>query len=158
MRFSYLLAGAVSVAAVLATPTLSADAGVKDKRAGKFLFTGVNVAGAEFGNKNLPGRLGKDYTWPTKSAIDVSSFRLIMDLTTKLTHDLDASRHRNEHFPNCFHDVSRSTYKSGIMININPGNASCQISCPELSMQPTSPACRMLVNPPRPSSPNLRVL
>lgn len=71
MKFSTLIAGAASVAGVLAAPadqSVSVDA--LQKRAGKFLFTGVSVAGGEFGNKDLPGQLGKHYTWPEKSAID----------------------------------------------------------------------------------------
>ncbi|RMZ01947.1 hypothetical protein D0862_06182 [Hortaea werneckii] len=43
-----------------------------DKRAGNFKFFGVNEAGAEFGNQNLPGVLAlgvynTDYTFPTLS-------------------------------------------------------------------------------------------
>ncbi|PFH53034.1 glycoside hydrolase family 5 protein [Amanita thiersii Skay4041] len=36
----------------------------------KFKFFGVNQSGAEFGNQNIPGQLGKDYTWPSPSSID----------------------------------------------------------------------------------------
>lgn len=32
---------------------------------------GVNESGPEFGNKNLPGTLNKDYVWPTLSTVDV---------------------------------------------------------------------------------------
>lgn len=38
-----------------------------------FTWTGSNEAGAEFGDKKLPGRLGFDYIWPTNESIDVSS-------------------------------------------------------------------------------------
>ena len=37
----------------------------------KFKFFGVNQSGAEFGNQNIPGVLGTDYTWPSPSSIDV---------------------------------------------------------------------------------------
>lgn len=37
----------------------------------KFKFFGVNESGAEFGNQNIPGILGTDYTWPSPSSIDV---------------------------------------------------------------------------------------
>lgn len=37
-----------------------------------FLFTGSNESGAEFGETNLPGTLGTDYTFPDTDAIDVS--------------------------------------------------------------------------------------
>jgi len=36
----------------------------------KFQFFGVNESGAEFGNTNIPGVLGTDYTWPSPSSID----------------------------------------------------------------------------------------
>jgi endoglucanase len=62
MRLENIFLGLASATTVLAAPNLA-------KRAG-FTFTGVNVAGGEFGNKNLPGQLGKDYTWPSKPAID----------------------------------------------------------------------------------------
>ncbi|CAG9940217.1 unnamed protein product [Clonostachys rosea f. rosea IK726] len=35
-----------------------------------FTWTGSNEAGAEFGDKKLPGRLGFDYIWPTNESID----------------------------------------------------------------------------------------
>jgi endoglucanase len=40
----------------------------------KFTYFGVNEAGAEFGNTNVPGVLGTDYTWPTEDSIDVSLY------------------------------------------------------------------------------------
>lgn len=39
---------------------------------GKFVWVGTNEAGGEFGENNLPGTLGKDYTFPDTAAIDVS--------------------------------------------------------------------------------------
>lgn len=72
MRFLELLLGAAAVTAVLAAPVADAPTPTtRQKRRSKFLFTGVNESGAEFGNKNLPGRLDKDYTWPVHSTIDV---------------------------------------------------------------------------------------
>jgi endoglucanase len=68
MRIIDIVLGAASVVSVLATP---ADYKAKDKRAGKFLFTGANEAGGEFGQDTLPGQLGKHYTWPSPSAMDV---------------------------------------------------------------------------------------
>lgn len=41
---------------------------------GKFLWVGVNEAGAEFGEKNLPGTWGKDFTFPEPAAVDVSTW------------------------------------------------------------------------------------
>jgi endoglucanase len=65
MRFTdLLLASAGATLALAAPPT-------EKRAAGKFLFTGSNEAGGEFGEGNLPGTLGKDYTWPTTKSIDV---------------------------------------------------------------------------------------
>lgn len=61
-----MLAGAAAISGAVAVPTKTL------KRAGKFDFTGVSESGAEFGNTALPGRLGKDYTWPDHNAISVS--------------------------------------------------------------------------------------
>jgi len=36
-----------------------------------FQWFGVNESGAEFGNTAIPGELGKDYTWPNTSAIEI---------------------------------------------------------------------------------------
>jgi len=36
----------------------------------KFEYFGVNESGAEFGNGNIPGVLGTDYTWPVDSSFD----------------------------------------------------------------------------------------
>jgi hypothetical protein len=58
--------------AAVATTVAAGPSGNRlQSRKSKFQFTGINESGAEFGNKALPGRLGKDYTWPAKSAIDV---------------------------------------------------------------------------------------
>jgi len=71
MKFLNLLLGAAAAGSALAAPACDATA-PKDKRASKFKFVGVNQSGAEFGKGMLPGQLGKDYTWPVKSTIDVS--------------------------------------------------------------------------------------
>lgn len=70
MRFLDVLLGTVAVTLAVAAPTTSSEAPV-EKRKSKFLFTGVNESGAEFGQGNLPGTLGTDYTWPVHSTIDV---------------------------------------------------------------------------------------
>lgn len=69
MRFLQVLLGAIAIGSAVAAPT-SSDAPV-EKRKSKFLFSGVNESGAEFGSGNLPGQLNKDYTWPVHSTIDV---------------------------------------------------------------------------------------
>ena len=71
MRFFDLFLGAATVVSVVAAPAGDASTTMsKQKRKSKFSFTGVNQSGAEFGNKNLPGQLNKDYTWPAHSSID----------------------------------------------------------------------------------------
>uniref|UniRef100_A0A0W0FPM0 cellulase n=1 Tax=Moniliophthora roreri TaxID=221103 RepID=A0A0W0FPM0_MONRR len=35
-----------------------------------FTYLGVNESSAEFGNQNIPGELGTDYTWPSPNSID----------------------------------------------------------------------------------------
>ena len=74
MRFIELLLGAAAITSVLAAPTtdVASTSVAKQRRKSKFQFTGVNESGAEFGNKNLPGQQGKDFTWPVKPTIDVS--------------------------------------------------------------------------------------
>lgn len=70
MKFLNILLGAAAAGSALAAPACDATA-PKDKRASKFKFVGVNQSGAEFGKDSLPGQLGKHYTWPVKSTIDV---------------------------------------------------------------------------------------
>ncbi|PLB33869.1 putative endoglucanase [Aspergillus candidus] len=43
--------------------------GAPNKRASPFVWFGSNESGAEFGQNNLPGLLGKDYIWPSASTI-----------------------------------------------------------------------------------------
>lgn len=72
MRFVSVILGAAAVTSAVAAPTTtSSNAASVQKRKSKFLFTGVNESGAEFGQGNLPGTLGTDYTWPVHSTIDV---------------------------------------------------------------------------------------
>ncbi|KAK3317439.1 glycoside hydrolase superfamily [Cercophora scortea] len=68
MRFFDIVLGAVAVGSAVAAP--AGDAQPKSKKASKFQYVGVNESGAEFGNKDLPGQLGKHYTWPVHSTID----------------------------------------------------------------------------------------
>ena len=67
MKFVEFVTSLAAVAAVRAAP--AEDQSMK-KRQGGLQFTGVNVAGGEFGNMNLPGELNTDYVWPDKTAID----------------------------------------------------------------------------------------
>lgn len=67
MAFTEFFAGLAAVAATLAAP---AEGTPMAKRQGGLQFTGVNVAGGEFGEMNLPGELNTDYVWPDKTALD----------------------------------------------------------------------------------------
>ena len=52
-------------------PAVPSDQSIAKKRANGFTWVGVNESGAEFGQTNLPGTLGTDYTWPDTSKIQV---------------------------------------------------------------------------------------
>ncbi|KAG8162713.1 hypothetical protein KVR01_007191 [Diaporthe batatas] len=88
MRFASVVLGAVAVTSAVAAPATgtSSNANAIQKRKSKFLFTGVNESGAEFGEGNYPGTLGTDYTWPVHSTIDTltakgfNTFRIPMSM------------------------------------------------------------------------------
>lgn len=63
MHFSTLILALLSTVSALAAPT-------REKRASKLSFFGVNESGPEFGEGNLPGVAGTDYTFPTLSTYD----------------------------------------------------------------------------------------
>ncbi|KAI8225235.1 putative endo-beta-1,4-glucanase B [Colletotrichum sp. SAR 10_99] len=123
MKFSNLALGAASVASVLAAPV---DGSAKTKRAGKFTFTGVNESGGEFGQANLPGQLGKDYTWPKKTAIDtlraagLNTFRIgtMMEriIPDKLTGTI------NETYFSGLEDLVKDVTSKGSYAVIDPHN------------------------------------
>ncbi|GJE85681.1 glycoside hydrolase family 5 protein [Phanerochaete sordida] len=58
-----------SVASTTSTAPSSSNSLCSGSRT-KFKFFGVNESGAEFGNLNIPGVLGTDYTWPSPSSVD----------------------------------------------------------------------------------------
>jgi len=76
MRFSSLLLGAATFSGAFSAPAANADPAPNErsvssnKKRSNFWFAGVNESGAEFGNSNIPGTLGTDYTWPSTSSID----------------------------------------------------------------------------------------
>lgn len=72
MKLLNFLLGAAAVGSALAAPAPAPVCDAPTKRATKFQFVGVNQSGAEFGKDTLPGQLGKHYTWPVRSSIDVS--------------------------------------------------------------------------------------
>ena len=101
MRFTDLLLASAGATLALAAPST-------DKRAaGKFLFTGANEAGGEFGEKNLPGKLDKDYTWPSTKSIDVRALPLI---TLPVLTLLDPCQHWHEHLPCWFLDGAHDSW------------------------------------------------
>lgn len=75
MKFLNILLGAVAASSALGAPAGDGPTPTtkSNKRAGKFQFVGVNQSGGEFGKDTLPGQLGKHYTWPVRSSIDVST-------------------------------------------------------------------------------------
>lgn len=57
----------------LSMTALAAPHGVQERatrNSAKLRFIGVNESGPEFGNANLPGKYGTDYTWPNLTSID----------------------------------------------------------------------------------------
>jgi len=84
-------------------PSSSATAPAPCPNRRKFKYFGVNQSGAEFGNQNIPGVLGRDYTWPSPSSIDFfvdkgfNTFRIPFQLerlsppATGLTGPFDAA-------------------------------------------------------------------
>jgi endoglucanase len=79
MRLSNLLlilanfSGAIAAPAANADPALNERSVSTNKKRSNFWFAGVNESGAEFGNKNIPGKLGTDYTWPLTSSIETEA-------------------------------------------------------------------------------------
>ncbi|CAI7586273.1 unnamed protein product [Penicillium bialowiezense] len=66
-----LAAGAASVACALPHAVHTKQSAAVNKRANGFTWVGVSESGAEFGEGNIPGTLGTDYTWPETSKIQV---------------------------------------------------------------------------------------
>jgi endoglucanase len=54
-----------------ATSSVPLSRSTSTSTSGVFQWFGVNESGAEFGNTAIPGELGKDYTWPNTSAIEI---------------------------------------------------------------------------------------
>src|SRR5262249_13899729 len=59
--FRLAIVGALAWATILFSPSAS--------RAGDLLYTGVNLAGADFSN-TFPGTFGTDYTYPTAAEVN----------------------------------------------------------------------------------------
>ena len=88
MKLFSILIGAAAVGSAAAAPAnAQCAAPTKVTRATKFQFVGVNQSGAEFGKDTLPGTLGKHYTWPVKSSIDVCTTQDPPIQTERLTSD-----------------------------------------------------------------------
>ena len=96
MHLPSLLLAAGSASFVLTSPLSRVE-----QRASKLQFIGVNESGPEFGNQNLPGTYGTDYTWPTQSTITtlhskgMNTFRvnILMEriIPNKMTGPLDSA-------------------------------------------------------------------
>lgn len=104
MRFLNVVLGAAAVTSVAAAPTTSSETSVA-KRKSKFLFTGVNESGAEFGSGNLPGTLGTDYTWPVHSTIDVRKTSSKQESNILTEPVVDSDRKGLQHLPSANFDV-----------------------------------------------------
>jgi len=82
MRFLILIVGVATAGLALAAPASDKTAHGPKKRATKFEYVGINESGAEFGKNDLPGTLGKHYTWPVHSTIDVCGLDLLAPSST----------------------------------------------------------------------------
>ncbi|KAK0113224.1 hypothetical protein ONS95_014919 [Cadophora gregata] len=62
----------VAISAAMPKPLKAAAPGARatSNSSGALQWLGVNESGAEFGQTNIPGVLGTDYTWPLTSTID----------------------------------------------------------------------------------------
>ncbi|KAK4209136.1 glycoside hydrolase superfamily [Rhypophila decipiens] len=132
MRFLDVLIGSVAVTAALAAPASQADGNltptrtIKGKRASKFQFVGVNQSGAEFGNKDLPGTLGKHYTWPVRSTIDTlmskgfNTFRIPFMMERLIPNQLTGSI--NTAYAQGLQDIVNYVTSKGAYAVIDPHN------------------------------------
>ncbi|KAI1807730.1 glycoside hydrolase family 5 protein [Daldinia bambusicola] len=119
MRFVDLLVAAATVSAV-AVPTQT------KKRASAFQFTGVSESGAEFGNQAIPGRLGKDYTWPDHNAISTliqkgfNTFRIPIMMERIIPEKLTGSV--NETYAAGLDDIVKYITGQGAYAIVDPHN------------------------------------
>ncbi|KAH0392348.1 hypothetical protein KCU89_g13555, partial [Aureobasidium melanogenum] len=96
MHLPSLLLAAGSASLVFAQPLTR----LGQRAASKLQFVGVNESGPEFGEGNIPGHLGTDYTWPDLDSINTfvdkgyNSFRVnfLMErlVPNQMTGSLDA--------------------------------------------------------------------
>ena len=104
MHLSSLLFAAGSASVVLSQPLTRLDQRAASS-SGKLQFVGINESGPEFGESNIAGRLGTDYTWPDLGSVGTfvnkgyNSFRVnfLMErlVPNKMTGSLDAAYLRN---------------------------------------------------------------
>ncbi|THY42125.1 glycoside hydrolase [Aureobasidium pullulans] len=96
MHLPSLLLAAGSASVVLSQPLTRLS-----QRASKLQFVGINESGPEFGEANIPGTYGTDYTWPDLSTIStfvnkgMNTFRVnfLMErlVPNEMTGSLDAA-------------------------------------------------------------------
>ncbi|KAL2107998.1 hypothetical protein VUR80DRAFT_4414 [Thermomyces stellatus] len=123
MRFVEFFYGLAAAAAVRAAP---AEDKPMTKRQGGLQFTGVNVAGGEFGNMNLPGELNTDYVWPDKTALDtlfndgMNIFRVAMMMERAIPDQMTGSI--NETYFEGFEDAINYITGKGAYAVVDPHN------------------------------------
>ncbi|KAH7239836.1 glycoside hydrolase superfamily [Fusarium solani] len=92
---------------------------------GKFAWVGTNEAGGEFGENNLPGTLGKDYTFPDTAAIDTligqgyNTFRVQLKME-RLTSTLTGSH--NQAYLDGYSKVINHITQKGAYAVLDPHN------------------------------------
>ncbi|KAM6511383.1 Endoglucanase gh5-1 [Fusarium falciforme] len=92
---------------------------------GKFVWVGTNEAGGEFGENNLPGTLGKDYTFPDTAAIDTligqgyNTFRVQLKME-RLTSTLTGSH--NQAYLDGYSKVINHITQKGAYAVLDPHN------------------------------------
>ena len=103
MLFLEIFVGILATGSAAAFPAVEDNSASTVKRASKFQWVGTNQAGAEFGNLDLPGTLGKHYTWPVHSSIDVSYHEEPVGLQADSISDPDGQGF--QYLSNRVHDV-----------------------------------------------------
>jgi len=104
MHLSSFLLAAGSASIVLSQPLTRLSQRAASS-SGKLQFVGINESGPEFGEGNIPGKLGTDYTWPDLGSVGTfvnkgyNSFRVnfLMErlVPNQMTGSLDAAYLQN---------------------------------------------------------------
>jgi endoglucanase len=94
--------------------------------AGALEYSGVNLAGAEFGESHLPGTYNSDYTYPTQSEVDYFKSRGMNIIRfcfrwERLQHTNHSAFDATE-FNNRFHPFVSQTTAKGVYVILDPHN------------------------------------